>query len=274
MDLQLNRVKIGLTLVAIIMAAGSFWLTRHYLNQQEQVLTQRLTHQYANEIQVVVANQDLPQGIFLSSEVLAVAEAPSQFLPMDVISPEAFSDINGLELKWPVPKGKPILSTYLGDKSAARFSDTIPPGFRAITIEADTLNSNENMIEVGDHVDLFQQDETALNILLEQVKVIATGNLRSASQDPNGSLVGDDSNFSDYQSITLLMPLDVIVSVLNAKQSNQLLVLLRNASDSEPLSNNASLNQAINTGIQFVSNKQKQTSMHVLSVGSRPNWGE
>lgn len=272
MDLQFNRAKVVLTLIAISMAISSFWLTRHYLDQQEQVLTQQLTHQFSNEIQVVVANQDLAPGTFLSSDVLAVAEAPAQFLPIDIISPEDFSNIDGLELKWSVPKGKPILSTYLGNKAAARFSDTIPPGFRAITIEADTLNSHENMIEVGDHVDLFRQKDTVLDILLEMVKVIATGNLRSASQDPDGSLVGDDSNFSDYQSITLLMPIDAIAPVLNAKQSSQLLVLLRNANDTESLNQSDSLNNTINTGIQYLSNKQSFSHMNILSVGNQPNW--
>lgn len=265
MDLQNKWGKGALIALAIIMASGSFWISKSYLSQQEAILTNELTNQYSSKTQIIVANSQLEPGQFMSSEVLAIADVPDQYLPVDVILPDQFSQIEGLEIKRSVPAGKPVLLSYLGDQIARKFSDTIPVGFRAITIEVDTLNSHENMIEVGDQVDLFLLDETVMSLIKEQVTVLATGNLRSASQDPDGTLIGDDSNYSDYQSLTLLLPLDTLATVRHADQKNTLLVLLRNSNDKQPVYGTDQINATNTLSIPFLSNKQSGSALNILN---------
>lgn len=268
MELQKKWGKSALIVIALAMAGGSFWLSKSYLSKQEAIITSQLTSQYLSKAQIIVASQDLESGQFMSADVLAIADVPDQFLPVDVILPDQFEEIKGLEIQLSIPKGKPILLSYLGDHIARKFSDTIPVGFRAITIEVDTINSHENMMEVGDKVDLFVQNEAVMNLLMERVTVLATGNLRSASQDPDGILIGDNSNYTNYQSITLLLPLASIASVRHAEQSNGLVVLLRNAQDIESIQENVAVISANESVVQYMSNKKPNTTISIIGTTS------
>lgn len=248
--------KLLLIVTTLGLAGLSYVLSSAYLSEKEAVLTNELNTQYNHKVSVIVANNDLYPGSFVTEEQLAVMDMPLQFLPTDVLYPDDFSLIQSLEIKWPVAAGKPLLKSYLGKPIAERFSDTIPMGFRAITLSVNAMNSHENMIEVGDVVDLFKVIDANMELLNEQVRVIATGNIRSASMDPDGALTGGDGSFNDYQSMTLLLPTDQIARVRLAEQSQTLLVLLRNPKDL--VSVNAASNDIGSqpSQVPFLSNKQ------------------
>lgn len=252
-----------LTITTLGLAGLSYVLSNAYLVEKEAVLTNELNTQYNQKVSIIVANNDLITGSFVTEELLAVMDVPVQFLPTDALYPDDFPRIQGLEITWPVAAGKPLLKAYLGKPIAERFSDTIPMGYRAITLSVNAMNSNENMIEVGDVVDLFKVIDTNMELLNEQVRVIATGNLRSASMDPNGALTGGDGGYSDYQSMTLLLPTDQIARVLLAEQRQHLLVLLRNPKDQSSVESDVNANISTPTQVPFLSNKQTQGSIQI-----------
>jgi len=250
--------KILLIAITLGMASLAYALSVGYLKEKEAVLTDVLTTQYNQQVAILVANSTLAPGSFVTEDLLAVMEIPMQFLPTDALYPDDFDTIRGLEIRWPVGAGKPLLKSYLGQQVAARFSDTIPMGFRAITLSVNAMNSHENMIEVGDKVDLFKVIDTDMTLLQEQVRVIATGNVRSASTDPNGALIGGDDSLNDYQSMTLLLLTEQIAQVRLAEQSQELLVLLRNPKDLASVSTADHTGLPTETQVPFLSNKQAQ----------------
>ena len=268
MDWRQHLPKLLLIATSIGLALLSFTLSKQYLATKEATLTATINTQYNQRVQVIVANVPLIAGTFVNQSSLAVAEVPEQFLPSDAIFPEQFGSIDGLEIKWDVPVGKPLLQSYLGTHAAQRFSDTIPAGHRAMTLAVNTLNSNENMIEVGDMVDLFDVKDSDMTLIREQVRVIATGNLRSASLDPDGALVGDDSQFNDYQSITLLLPTDTIAAVHVADQSQRLLVLLRNPRDDRPITQPSNIGNH-KSQVPYVSNKQSAGQLQIQTLDTQ-----
>lgn len=225
--------------IAVIVGGLAVYLSATYLDAKEQSLTERLKAQFSATTEILVASQDIPAGAFASAGNLAVAAADPEFLPVDVLTPADFESIQSLEIMYSIPAGKPLLRSYLGSEIAYTFSELIPVGFRPVTIRVDENSSNERMIEVGDRVDLLktlgETKSERLHLLAENIEVVATGAMRSASKDSSKGQVAGVDDRQHYSTITVLLEVAKASDVMLAQKADGLITLLRNRGDNSSL---------------------------------------
>ncbi|GAA3968884.1 Flp pilus assembly protein CpaB [Allohahella marinimesophila] len=229
----------AIIVVALIVGGLAVYLSASYLDAKEQSLTERLRAQFSATSEILVASQDIEAGAFASAGNLAVANADPEFLPVDVLTPADFESIKSLEITFAIPAGKPLLRSYLGGEIAYTFSELIPVGYRPVTIRVDENSSNERMIEVGDRVDLLkalaEEASDRLHLLAENIEVVATGAMRSASKDSSkGQMAGVDDR-QQYSTITVLLEVAKASDVMLAQQGDGVITLLRNRGDNSSL---------------------------------------
>ncbi|MAM89218.1 MAG: Flp pilus assembly protein CpaB [unclassified Hahellaceae] len=228
-------------IVALIVGGLAVYLSASYLDAKEESLTARLKAQFATTVEILVASQDIEAGAFASAGNLAVASADPEFLPADILTPAEFESVKALEIMQAIPAGKPLLRSYLGSEIAYTFSELIPVGFRPVTIRVDENSSNERMIEVGDRVDLLkapsESEGTQLRLVAENIEVVATGAMRSASKDASKGQVAGTDDRQHYSTITVLLEVAKASEIMFAQKDESLITLLRNRGDNSSLAN-------------------------------------
>jgi len=126
-----------------------------YLKSREEAIRQRLEGDKLQNVQVVVAAENLPRGTQVSRGAFAVREVPREYVHSSVIYP-AYFEANGHRfLAEDLEAGKPLLETFLVDEFPIDFSDLIDLGLRAITINISDQGSQAAMMRPGNKVDLF-----------------------------------------------------------------------------------------------------------------------
>ncbi|GAA5218217.1 Flp pilus assembly protein CpaB [Corallincola platygyrae] len=236
-----NLKSWGLLAAGIILAVIAYFSSQSYLQSEKEELLSNIRKKEAATVEVVVSSKKINAGDFIGASNMAVAKVPAKYLPDSYVSPLEFTQYAGKEMLVDMSRGKPLLKIYAGGEKAGRFSDLIAKGDRPLTLEVDSLESNEEMIEVGDHVDLVLmvkggENNTVekLDILAENVNVIATGARRSASTSAQGKTIAP-SDFYGYNTITVVLEAELAGQVLLAQENGDLVVMLRNQVDTEEL---------------------------------------
>jgi len=168
-----------------------------YIEQQRQIIKKQAAEALANlqkeQVAVLVAKSDIPQGVALEPEMLDTMIIPRRYLqPKAVVS---LDRIAGMITIAPIAKGEQITLNRLSPpkEAASRVSsgalaDLTPIGKRAITIPVDNIASLAGMIKPGDYVDVIavmpvpsisaegkQVNQVAVVPLFQNVLVLATG---------------------------------------------------------------------------------------------------
>ncbi|RJG39514.1 Flp pilus assembly protein CpaB [Motilimonas pumila] len=231
----------GLLLLAIILGAGTYFGANHFFKEHEKKIRAELESKITSTKSIVVSSRDIQAGEIISAENMAIATVPSNFLPDGHVEPPMFDAMSGKELIYPMSQGTPLLQLYVGGNYADRFSDLIKKGHRPLTVEVDTINSNEGMIEVGDYVDLLlmvsgeSEGVERLENIAENVNIVATGRTRSVSAESNGNVMSDGGQMYGYSTITVILPSDTAARVLLAQENGTLVTFLRNQEDKAKL---------------------------------------
>jgi pilus assembly protein CpaB len=241
-----------LLFLAVLVAGGLTFLLYTYLNDRETKLKADIAAQTVRSgVQVVVPAHDVPVGTPLSSSEFVAREIPGDMVYDDMIRPDDFGPYRTAHLVKPVRRGLPLRA---GDIDALRgrdFSDVLPTGQRALTVQIDTVNSTDLMLRPGNRVDLywvgkvFREDHTSddkkvAQLLMPNVLVLATGqDMRprdageAAQQDPanaNSSAMSRQQGMG-YTTVTLQLPVDDVPRVALAQKIGGLRLILRNADD-------------------------------------------
>jgi len=130
---------------------------------------------------VVVARADLARGVKLTAEMLQVLSFTDDSRP-----PDAFADLAAVEgrvLSTDVGVNEAITGRKLADKSimGGGVSALIAPGKRAMSVKGNAVMGLAGFVRPGDRVDVLvsltvgKEDEPVAKLVLERVKVIATG---------------------------------------------------------------------------------------------------
>lgn len=126
-----------------------------YLKSREEAIRQRLEGDRLQNVQVVVAAENLRRGTQISRGAFAVRDMPTEYVHSSVVYP-AYFEANGHRfLAEDLEAGKPLLETFLVDEYPIDFSDLIDLGLRAITINISEQGSQAAMMRPGNKVDLF-----------------------------------------------------------------------------------------------------------------------
>jgi len=235
-----------------------------YLKAREAALIEQLGADEKRTVAVVVANQDLPKGAQITTAIAAVREIPVDFVHPNAITPNNFSSVEGKVLVEDVPQGKPILDSFIDQDFPMDFSDTIPVGRRAMTINVDEINSQANLTRPGNHIDLYVNipaDVTGFEVpgsrggglqqvgggaaafteptgpqvsdvvmpVLQDVRVLATG--REGYDDFQEQLLRGTFRTQAYTTMTIDVTPEQAALLTAAEDNGDLLALLRNRKD-------------------------------------------
>ena len=131
---------------------------------------------------IVVAIKDLPMGDPINKEWVKLEDWPK-----DKVPPGAMPRLEDVEKRRPktrVFSGSPVLENQLFGRGETDSSagGTIPPGYRVVSIEVNSVSGAGGMLRPGDRVDLLlcvqnnpgkQIHEASTRIILQDVKVFA-----------------------------------------------------------------------------------------------------
>ncbi|MGE0486029.1 MAG: Flp pilus assembly protein CpaB [Gammaproteobacteria bacterium] len=146
---------IPLLIGAVGFGLAAALLSYIYLKSEEKALIEKYAGREGRPVTVLVAGADLRKGEVLRQEVLSQRKIPLQFAHNDAIPAAEYEKYLGRVVEVDIAAGKPILKSFLDDVFPVDFSDTVPVGRRAMTIQVDDRNAIASFLRPGNHVDLF-----------------------------------------------------------------------------------------------------------------------
>ncbi len=218
--LPLLAGAIGFGIIAALLAM-------FYLNTREAQLEKKYAQDRKQTVTVVVAKADLRKGQEITGNLFSQRSIPLKYLHENVVLPHEFENYIGRSLITELTSGKPLLKTFMDNDFPRDFSDIIPAGKRAITVEVDDINSIGGFLRPGNRIDIYvnipfaesgfdpsvikaAQDAGLIELLPQQIKdQIPPGLLDAAGslQDPSGL-------FNMFTPTDVILPVVQNVTVL------------------------------------------------------------
>ncbi len=260
----------GLLLLALVLAAGAFFLARHYLESKEQAIREQMRQQGEHSRQAVVATTDLGPGDVVDASTMAVADVPAEHLSQFAVSPSDFNRFQGAVLAQPMSRGEPLLAHFVEGRATERFSDLLEVGERAVTLEVDEINSNAGMLRAGDYVDVFVRmnaeelgkgeggdGDAILYPVQQRVRVLAAGPKRLLAREQSFVRRRSEDDYRGYATVTVGVKRADAARLQLATELGDVLFMLRNAEDSQrrnigPLDKHLLLTELAEDDRQFV----------------------
>lgn len=176
-------------IVAVVLALGAGWLLLAYLSN-----LQKQSDAGSARVEVIVASQDIPPRIPVTSAMLTEVSRPA-----DAVDPNALRDpkeaVGALSLIT-IPAGESITSAMIGHPSDVGLTVRMAPGMRAVSVQIDKVKGISGLIQPGDRVDVIAQAPKTgtapppAAAILRGVRVLAIGDsleYTSATPSPQES---------------------------------------------------------------------------------------
>lgn len=184
---------------------------------------------------VVVAALPISMSQKLSAEQLKVLEWPDNLVPEGAFSavPQVIDRVVTSEFA----AGEPILASRLAPEGTmAGLPAIIPDGYRAITVRVDEVIGVAGFIAPGTFVDVIatsvslgNQDDSNSRIILQKVKVLASGQKIETQEQ------GKDGKPVEVKTVTLQVTPQQAESLALAATAGKLQLVMRNITDQEPV---------------------------------------
>jgi pilus assembly protein CpaB len=226
--------------VAILLGLAATWVTTQYLKTREVRIEAEARKRATGgtTVAVVVPLKNLPRGTVVDSGVMAARDVLADTVYEETILASDFGKVQGMKLGRPVEQGRPLRRSDL-EARTKEFSQTLPEGQRAMTIDVDELNSVAQMVRVGNRVDLMLVVTDANDpangqqvvSLLQRVKVIATGQTITRSLAAEGAASGPPAQQQRYSNITVEVTPEEAARIILAQQMGRIRAVLRNEED-------------------------------------------
>jgi pilus assembly protein CpaB len=235
---RFNR-RLLLFILAIGMALFAAFLAKMYLNRMEAALMEKYQDR-SEKAEIVVPKDDMPEGALVEIEHFAIRTVNADIVPPDAVRPGNIERAEGQTLKIAIPRGRPLLWSYLSSGATPSFSDMLGKNQRALTIAVDELNSISGMVRPHDRIDLFYVDSEQREVeapeglgsnkesgkivvpLLQNVLVKATGNIVRRETSPDGR-----EYERNYSTLTLDLVPEEIGKVILAQEKGMLRAALK-----------------------------------------------
>jgi pilus assembly protein CpaB len=224
--------------VAILLGLAATWVTTQYLKTREARIEAEARKRAVggSTVAVVVPLKNLPRGTAVDASVMAARDVLADTVYEETVLASDFGKVQGMKLARPVEQGRPLRRSDLESKTK-EFSQTLPEGQRAMTIDVDELNSVAQMVRVGNRVDLMlvvtdANDPTGgqqVVSLLQRVKVIATGQTITRSLAVEGATTSAPQQ--RYSNITVEVTPEEAARIILAQQMGRIRAVLRNEDD-------------------------------------------
>jgi len=191
----------------------------------------------------LAARQKIPAYSSIASNMIGQMTVPSRYAPSDAIPTRDIQEVTGQVVNKDIEKGQLIrLSDFeLTATGGVDVTETIPEGFRAVTLPVNQVTSNAGLIRPGDHVDVLGTflrptgatkggGQKATVTIMQNMLVLAVG------QRVGEPLGGDKSELDrrkglQYSTLTLLADLRRAEILTFAMDRGNLSFLLRNSND-------------------------------------------
>lgn len=217
-----SKAREGLPLLAgILLAATAVLLARQRIAAVERALRDS-----AAPVEVVVASVAIPAGSTYSEQNLAKKALPASGTSRRNIPPGEFELLLGARAKTDIAEGEPVLWTDVEEPfEVERFSQTIPIGRRAVTLDADAASSFAGLLRPGDRVDLLCEGEidAAPRTWIRNVPVIAVDRSYNGSPPAEG--------FAEAAAVTLSVSPSEGTRLAAAARHGRIRWFLRNPDD-------------------------------------------
>jgi pilus assembly protein CpaB len=140
----------------LLLAGLALTLTAIFFARQRITATERDLHRKAAPVDIVVPSVPIPAGSVFTEQNLAKKPVPASGTSSRNVPAREFELLIGARAKGNLAAGEPILWTDVEEPfDPEKFSQIIPAGRRAFTIEATTSSSFAGLLRPGDSVDLL-----------------------------------------------------------------------------------------------------------------------
>jgi pilus assembly protein CpaB len=182
-----------------------------------------------NEVDVVIAADDIQVGAKIGDHDLKVVKYPAQDLPSNAF--HTSTPVVGRGAILPIRKGEFVVADQLaGENGGAGLPALIASGMRAVAVRVNDVTSVNGFAVPGARVDVLATgnvtgaEEPSTITLLQNVAVLASGQKieRSATGEPQNATV-----------VTLLVPLEDAEKLALATQEAHIQLVLRNPLDTK-----------------------------------------
>ena len=196
------------------------------------------------KVAVLVANVDIPPGGRITKTMLAQRDVPEAYVNKASIRRGEENVILGRPVSGKIAAGDDILWSDLElQKSSAtrQLSAAVQRGQRALTIPVDMSGSLAGMLKPGDRIDILgtfargQGTDWATVTLLQNVLVIATGDIRGEGEESTGGGGGSGQGPRTFSNITVSVDLEEAELLVFSMQRGPINVALRSREDIETL---------------------------------------
>ena len=222
----------------IILGVMAIVMTKMYLDQQQLAVQARakaaLEAARSNQTSVLVAKQEIAQGVVIDPTMFDVSIVPNKFVQPQAVT--SLDRIAGMVTVAPISKGEQIsLSKLMADRRSrsADLAGVTPSGKRAITIVADSIASLSGMVRPGDYVDVLAivpipmqgvdgrvTAQTSVIPLFQNVLVLAVG-------QNTGGLVAQSGRYSEASSSSSSTTGNVLITVALGPQEANLIAFVQ-----------------------------------------------
>lgn len=241
-DVQKRLPLIIAFVVAIIaMFIASAWLKQE--DERRQALIRRSEEKKERFVAVVMAREDIDQGITIDEKMVIAKEIPESYLQPR--STKSVDRVIGKIALAPISKGEQILLNKLASSAEelsnpSALSSRTPVGKRAITIPVDNISSVGGMIRSKDNVDILgvipqtgeiDGQKVTQNItvpLFQKVLVLAVGSEVGESSSKRGERIGGVMN-----TITVALNPQEATMIAFIQEQGKLRFVLRSPADKE-----------------------------------------
>ena len=182
-----------------------------------------------NEVDVVIAADDIQVGAKIGDHDLKVVKYPANDLPSNVF--HTSTPVLGRGAILPIRRGEFVVADQLaGENGGAGLPALIASGMRAVAVRVNDVTSVNGFAVPGARVDVLATgnvtgaEEPSTITLLQNVAVLASGQKieRSATGEPQNATV-----------VTLLVPLEDAEKLALATQEAHIQLVLRNPLDTK-----------------------------------------
>ncbi len=230
----------GNKVLLIALALGIFTaiMTWYYLDNKEKELSG------GRQIKILIAAQDIPSGDPISPDALEISTFPEKYIQPNMIYPSNRTFLINQIVKIGIQKGQALLWDYLLVTTEGGLP--LEMGERALTLSCDEISGVANLIKPNNKIDILgtfevrgqDQSESATKVLLQNVTVLAVGNITGDAEALPDFLGGDKKKdrydtVRPYDSITLKVTPAEAELLTFAEDRGKLRFVLRGSGDIE-----------------------------------------
>jgi pilus assembly protein CpaB len=186
-------------------------------------------------VEIYVAMKDVNTNDQILPETLKREPWPKDKIPPDAIT--KLEDLEGRRARTKLFAGEPVREAKLLEKGDAGIgaADTVPTGFRVVSVRVDAVKSSGNLIKPGDRVDVIVhisnhggrgRSEPVTKTFLQDVRVFAVNDVLDRDPASGNSKVA-------AQTISLLVKPDQVELVTLAEEMGKVRLSMRSPNDDE-----------------------------------------